>query len=132
MQAAEDGRITVESIDKPLSIEMRRGNWVLPDRVLDTQDDFILVCQNLVQMAYGAAAITLNKCREEAGVRPPVVIRDECDEWVALVYQIRNAFAHDIAEPRWAFSNAASIRTRVSHSHGGRGPARSQRQTVRV
>jgi hypothetical protein len=54
-----------------------------------------------VTITYGAAAITLNRCREEAAVPLPDPISSECDQWVALVYQIRNAFAHDIAEPRW-------------------------------
>jgi hypothetical protein len=105
MQGAEDGSVTVESLDKPLSIEMGHGMWVLPDRVLTSQDELINACQNFVTMAYGAAAITLNRCREEMGVAVPQTITTECDQWVALVYQIRNAFAHDIAEPRWHFTN---------------------------
>lgn len=106
MQAAEDGELNVESIDRPLTIAEGRSIWVLPDRVLDTPDDLILACQNNVTIAYGAAAITLNKCREEASVPLPDPIGSECDQWVALVYQIRNAFAHDIAEPRWQLTQA--------------------------
>jgi len=88
MQGAEDGSVTVESLDKPLSIEMGHGMWVLPDRVLTSQDELINACQNFVTMAYGAAAITLNRCREEMGVAVPQTITTECDQWVALVYQI--------------------------------------------
>lgn len=101
MQAAEDGELNLESIDRPLTIAEGRSIWVLPDRVLDSADDLIAGCQNNVTIAYGAAVITLNKCREEASVPLPDPIASECDQWVALVYQIRNAFAHDIAEPRW-------------------------------
>jgi hypothetical protein len=101
MQAAEDGQVSLESIDRPLTITEGTSIWALPDRVLDSSDDLILACQNFVTIAYGAAAITLNRCREEAGVVLPESISSECDQWVALVYQIRNAFAHDIAEPRW-------------------------------
>ena len=101
MQAAEDGRLDLESIDRPLTIAEGQSVLVLPDRVLGSVDDLIHVCQNYVTIAYGAAAITLNRCREEASVSLPNPILTEADEWVALVYQIRNAFAHDIAEPRW-------------------------------
>lgn len=101
MQAAEDGAINMESIDRPLTIDEGTSLLVLPDKVLDSPDDLILACQNNVTIAFGAAAITLNRCREEAGVRLPDPVNDERDQWVGLVYQIRNAFAHDIAEPRW-------------------------------
>jgi hypothetical protein len=101
MQAAEDGLLDLASIDRPLTIADGPSVLVLPDRVLDSYDDLVLACQNNVTIAYGAAAITLNRCREEGGRMLPTTIVDECDQWIALVYQIRNAFAHDIAEPRW-------------------------------
>jgi hypothetical protein len=71
-----------------------------------------------VSIAFGAAAITLNRCREEAGVQLPDPINTEAEQWVALVYQIRNAFAHDISEPTWSikprFARVYAIdRTRV-------------------
>jgi len=101
MQAAEDGVLDVEAIDRPLTVDDGQSVLVLPDRVLANADELIIACQNLVTIAYGAAAITLNRCREEATVRLPTPIKTELDQWIALVYQIRNAFAHDIAEPRW-------------------------------
>jgi hypothetical protein len=101
MQAAEDGIIDLESIDTPLTIKEGASVLVLPNRVLHNRDELIHACQNLVTITYGAAAITLNRCREEASVPLPDPINNEGDEWVALVYQIRNSFAHDIAEPRW-------------------------------
>ena len=39
--------------------------------------------------------------REEIGVSLPDPISSEKDQCVSLIYQIRNAFAHDIAEPVW-------------------------------
>lgn len=101
MQAAEDGALDIEAIDIPLTVNEGHDVLVLPDRVLSGPGDLILACQNLVSITYGAAAITLNRCREEADVPLPNPIETEIDQWVALVYQIRNAFAHDIAEPRW-------------------------------
>lgn len=101
MTAAERGLVRVEEIDTPTVIQEGRSVLVLPDRILNSQDDLILACQNNVTITFGAAAITLNRCREEAGIQLPDPIATEEEEWVALVYQIRNAFAHDIAEPRW-------------------------------
>ena len=39
--------------------------------------------------------------REEIRLPLPNPIDTELEQWIALVYQVRNAFAHDIAEPRW-------------------------------
>ncbi len=105
MQAAEDGVLDVETIDTPLTIHEGTSVLVLPDRVLATQNDLILACQNNLTIAVGAAAITLNRCREEASVVLPNPIVNELDQWVALVYQIRNAFAHDIAAPKWQIND---------------------------
>lgn len=101
MQAAEDGALRIETIDRPLAIREGGSVWPLPDHVLNSQEDLVRACQNFVGMSFGAAAITLNRCREEASVPLPDPIVTECEQWVALIYQIRNAFAHDIAEPRW-------------------------------
>jgi hypothetical protein len=111
MQAAEDGQLDLEAIDRPLTIQDAQGLVVLPDKVLDNEDELVHACQNLVTIAYGAAAITLDRCREEAGVSLPGQIETEMDQWVSLVYQIRNAFAHDIAEPRWHITKERYRRT---------------------
>ena len=84
---------------------------VLPNKVLDSSDDLVLALENNITIAFGAAAITLNRCREEAGVKLPDPIVTEIDQFTSVVYQIRNAFAHDIAEPRWNITNARFART---------------------
>src|SRR5688572_5117165 len=99
MQAAEDGGVKTEQFDTPLTIKNGRSILVLRDRIFDNHDDFINACQNLVSVCYGAAAIALNRAREEVCPDVPNPITSETDQWMALVYQIRNAFAHDIAEP---------------------------------
>src|SRR5437588_6098963 len=92
MQAAEDGALDLEAIDKPLTIAEAQSILVLPDRVLGDENELVLACRNLVGIAYSAAAITLNRCREEANVTLPDRIETEGDQWIALVYQVRNAF----------------------------------------
>ncbi len=113
MHAAERGAITIDDVDTPLTIADGRSIIVLPDHVLASPDDLILACQNNVSIAFGAAAITLNRCREEHGMSLPDPINNDVEQWVALVYQIRNAFAHDISEPRWNISRARFAREYV-------------------
>lgn len=98
---ALEGKINVDELDKPLTFQEGRMVFVLPDKVLDSPDDLINALANNLGVAFGAAAITLNRCREEAGVRLANPPESEIDQFAGLTYQIRNAFAHDISEPRW-------------------------------
>ena len=98
---AQDNKIDLDQLDKPLTFEEGEMVFVLPDKIFDSYEDLILACQNNLSVAFGAAAIALNRSREEAGFGLPVPIESECDQFVSLAYQIRNAFAHNIAEPRW-------------------------------
>ncbi len=67
----------------------------------ETHEELIIACGNNCLIAFGTAAITLNRAREEIGWKLPESIDSEQEQFVALVYQIRNAFAHDMAEPKW-------------------------------
>ncbi|PMY49784.1 MULTISPECIES: hypothetical protein [Pseudomonas] len=98
---ALEGKIDLNELDRPLMFQGGGMVLVLPDKVLDTPDDLLLALQNNLIITFGAAAITLNRCREEAGYRLPAEIQTEIDHFIGATYQIRNAFAHDIAEPRW-------------------------------
>jgi hypothetical protein len=99
---ASEGRINLDELDRPLTYSDGAGIvFVLPDRVLNSQNDLILALENNLVIAFGAAAITLNRCREEAGIRLTSTFASEIENFAGVAYQIRNAFAHDIAEPRW-------------------------------
>ena len=102
---ALEGKINLAELDRPLTFQGGGMVFVLPDKVLDTPDDLILALQNNLVITFGAAAITLNRCREEAGYLLPTQIESEADQFIGATYQIRNAFAHDIAEPRWNMTN---------------------------
>ena len=102
---ALEGQINVNELDKPITFTEGNAVLVLPDKVFATPDDLILALENNLTVAYGAAAITLNRCREETGIELANPIVTEVDQFASVAYQIRNAFAHDIAEPRWNITN---------------------------
>ena len=79
--------------------------FATPDQIFPSDDDLILALENNLVVAFGAAAITLNRSCEEAGYCRPNQIASEVDQCVCLIYQIRNAFAHDISEPSWEIRN---------------------------
>lgn len=88
--------------------------FVVP-KALEQPEDLIVALENNLTIAFGAAAITLNRVREEIGLTLPDPIDSEHEQCIALIYQIRNAFAHDIAEPKWEIRE----RYRRSYEFGG-------------
>jgi hypothetical protein len=111
-----EGRIHLDDLDKPLTFQEAHSVFVLQDKLLNTSEDLVLACENNLTIVFGAAAITLNRCREEAGIRLSDPVVTEIDQFAALAYQIRNAFAHDIAEPRW---NITHTRYARAYEFGG-------------
>lgn len=95
-----DGKINIEELDAEVTFHEEGMVFVVP-KALKSQEDLVIALQNNVTIAFGAAVITLNRSREELGILLPDPIVDERDQCVALIYQLRNAFAHDIAEPTW-------------------------------
>lgn len=110
-----EGKINLAELDKSITFHEGPMVFVLPEKVLDSESDLILALENNLGIAFGAAAITLNRCREEASVALANPIQTDVDQFAALAYQIRNAFAHDISEPRW---NIAQLRYARSYEFG--------------
>jgi hypothetical protein len=108
---ALENRINIEELDKSLTFQ--DGDYVLAlqYKIFDAPADLILALQKNLTIVFGAAAITLNRCREEIfGERLNNPIVNEIDQFSSVVYQIRNAFAHDIAEPKWKITSPRYIR----------------------
>lgn len=98
---ALEGRIEVENFNRPLTYVNGTSLLVIPETPFDSRSTIELACANNLTIAFGAAAITLDRSREEAGLSLPNPVDSERDQFVCLTRLIRNAFAHDIAEPMW-------------------------------
>lgn len=98
---ALEGKINLDELDKPITFQEGHMVLVLPDKIFNDPNEMIVALENNLSVAFGSAAITLNRCREEAGLNLANPIVTEQDQFSSVVYQIRNAFAHDISEPRW-------------------------------
>jgi hypothetical protein len=108
-----EGRIDLKELDKPLTFQGGKTILVLTNTLLRSENDLVLACENNLGIVFGAAAITLNRCREEVGVKLADPIVTEVDQFASVAYQIRNAFGHDIAEPRWNMTNQRYAREYV-------------------
>ena len=102
---ALDGKLDRQELDIPQTFKDGKSMLVLPDQIFHSDKDLLLALENNLTIAYGAAAITLNRSREEADIKLPKELLSEADICVWLIYHIRNAFAHDIAEPKWEIRN---------------------------
>ena len=105
-----DGKIDVDDLDADITFQENGMIFVLPRRIFENYGDFINALQNNLTIAFGAAAITLKRSCEEAGLKEPNDIVSENDQCIALISQIRNAFSHDISEPRWEMRNPKYLR----------------------
>ncbi len=111
-----EGKINLLELDKPITFQEDDMLLMLPDKVLNSDSDLMIALANNLGIAFGAAAITLNRCREEAGITLADPIQTDIDQFSGVVYQIRNAFAHDISEPRW---NITTVRFARVYEFGG-------------
>ncbi len=99
-----EGKIDPKELDADITWKDDNMVFVVP-RALGGDEDLIVALHNNLTITFGAAAISLNRVREELGLTLPQKIESEEEQCIALTYQIRNAFAHDIAEPRWKMND---------------------------
>lgn len=79
-----------------------------------------------INARFALAVITLNTFREECGIDLSDPVESENEMCVALIYQIRNAFAHDPSEPAWYITrqrfrkvyNVGDISVNLKDKHG--------------
>lgn len=69
-----------------------------------------------VGISFGAAAITLNRLRKESSHPLPAPIPAEADQLIGLIYQIGNAFAHNVSEPIWKIKERYQREYRIGSS----------------
>lgn len=110
---ALDGKINLDELDQPITFQEGDMVLALPCKLFSDVSEMIVALENNLSVAFGAAAITLNRCREEAGVALANPIETDVDQFASVVYQIRNAFAHDISEPRWDIRHGRYARVYV-------------------
>ncbi|SDR20313.1 hypothetical protein [Pseudovibrio sp. Tun.PSC04-5.I4] len=109
----EAGEIDLKKLDCDIIFNDDNGRpfFVPPVQIFNDPNDLIHALHNNLTIAFGAAAITLHRSVEEAGHSiPKKAFASENEQCIALIYQVRNAFAHDIAEPKWEMRNPVFIR----------------------
>jgi len=110
--AVREGNITPEMLRKPIRIITGGPGIMLGERVY-TPEELFAGIQNIGFSAVGITAMALDQALDEAmGMKDP---NDTGQNGAlrAIIYMLRCAFAHDIAEPQWCcapkYQNSYSV-----------------------
>ena len=94
-------KINPAEFDTEQIVLLEHENLIFPSENFRRQEDIIRAAGITVSSAFGASALTLNKAWDVAGVDPDPQSTDEMVKLRTLVYMVRCAYAHGIADPKW-------------------------------
>ena len=82
-------------------VKLEEGNLNFPSGHFSDADNIIRAANVSVALAFGASALALDKAFETAEIRPEPESDNNVAQLRTLIYMVRCAYAHGIAEPRW-------------------------------
>ncbi len=94
----ENNDLDKSRFDGDVTIKFKNENKVFPDNSFSTYEEIIKHSQINVGICFGASAIALDAAFEAAGFNCK---KRPLDDIRSIVYMIRCAFAHNIADPKW-------------------------------
>lgn len=94
-------KIKPSEFDTDHVVLLEEGNLGFPTGHFSDPDNIIRAAAVSVLLAFGASALALDKAYEVAGIEPDPSSEDKVTALRTLVYMVRCAFAHGIADPRW-------------------------------
>jgi hypothetical protein len=97
----ELGNIQPAEFDTDHLVLVEGGNLSFPSGRFSTPDDLNRAAGVSVLVAFSASVLVLDKAFEVAGVPPNPDASDPLGQIRILVYMLRCAHAHSLADPRW-------------------------------
>lgn len=82
-------------------VKLEEGNLHFPSGHFSDSDNIIRAANVSVALAFGASALALDKAFETAEIPPDPESDNNVARIRTLIYMVRCAYAHGIAEPRW-------------------------------
>lgn len=101
LSCCERELINVAEFNTNHAVLLEHGVIEFPASNFTTMEDIVHAASVTVSAAFGTSTLTLDKAWEVAGVNPNPNSKDEIVKLRTLVYMIRCAYAHGIADPRW-------------------------------
>jgi hypothetical protein len=97
----ELGNINPKDFDTDHIVMLEGGNLNFPVGQFSDADSLIREASIAVLLAFSASVLTLDKGFEVIGIKPDPEAIDNVGRLRALIYMLRCAQAHGIADPRW-------------------------------
>lgn len=97
----ELGKIEPREFDTDHTVLLDSGNLGFPAGHFSKTENIVRAAMVSVSLAFGASALALDKAYEVAGIAPKPTAADNTIKLRTLVYMIRCAYAHGIADPKW-------------------------------
>jgi hypothetical protein len=94
-------KIDPSDFDTGHLVQLKQGFINFPSGDFSTADDIIKAAGTSVLMAFSVSVLVLDKAFEVAGMEPDPEAIDDIGRLRALIYMLRCAQAHGIADPKW-------------------------------
>jgi hypothetical protein len=99
-------KINAPDFDTDHTVILQNGNLEFPTGYFRDPDNIIKAAKVTVSLAFGASAFALDKAYEVAGVPKDPLSDDNAVRLRTLIYMVRCAYAHGIADPKWEVRGA--------------------------
>jgi len=97
----EHGNIDSSEFDTHEVVLLEHGTLGFPSGSFSTQSEIIRAASVAVSLALAGSALSLDKAWDIAGIPPDPRSEDRRVKLRTLVYMVRCAFAHGVADPKW-------------------------------
>lgn len=97
----ELGKIDHHDFDTDHTVLLENGNLGFPTGHFSDPNNIISAAMVSVSLAFGASALALDKAYEVAGIISEPTAANNFIKLRTLVYMVRCAYAHGIADPKW-------------------------------
>lgn len=96
-------RAEMNSVDfvTDLSVRLPEGDLHFPTDHFSEKENIMRAAEISVAVAFGTSALALDQALEVSGFRPNPESEDPFDHIRCVIYLVRCAYAHRIAEPVW-------------------------------
>ncbi len=114
----ELGNINTANFDAEHLVRLRTGHLHFPSINFQNQDALIRAASINVVIVFAATTLVLDQAFDAIGMKHDYQATDDAGKLRLLVYVVRCAYAHGIANPRWDIRNKkAGVLTVIIEGH---------------
>jgi len=94
-------KIDPAEFDTDHTVDLENGNLNFPAGHFRDLDNIIRAAKVSISLAFGGSALALDQAYTVADIKPDPGSKDRLIKLRTLVYMVRCAYAHGVADPKW-------------------------------